>query len=62
MARIPCEQTDMINPNIAALKMDLLLGLNEEKGITLIVVTHDQEVAKHTQRTVRLFDGRVQDE
>jgi putative ABC transport system ATP-binding protein len=42
--------------------MDLLLGLNEEKGITLIVVTHDQEVAKFTQRTVRLFDGRVQDD
>lgn len=42
--------------------MDLLLGLNEEKGITLIVVTHDQEVAKHTQRTVRLFDGRVQND
>ena len=42
--------------------IDLLLGLNEEKGITLIVVTHDQEVAKHTQRTVRLFDGRVQND
>ena len=42
--------------------MDLLLGLNEEKGVTLIIVTHDQEVAKYTQRTVQLFDGRVQDE
>jgi len=42
--------------------MDLLLGLNEEKGVTLIIVTHDPEVAKFTQRTVRLFDGRVQDE
>ena len=42
--------------------MDLLLGLNKEKGVTLIIVTHDPEVAKSTQRTVRLFDGRVQDE
>ena len=42
--------------------MDLLLGLNEEKGVTLIIVTHDQEVAKYTQRTVQLFDGRVQDD
>jgi putative ABC transport system ATP-binding protein len=42
--------------------MDLLLGLNEEKGVTLIIVTHDPEVASFTQRTVRLFDGRVQDE
>jgi putative ABC transport system ATP-binding protein len=42
--------------------MDLLLDLNEEKGVTLIIVTHDPEVASFTQRTVRLFDGRVQDE
>jgi len=42
--------------------MDLLLGLNEEKGVTLIIVTHDPEVAAFTRRTVRLFDGRVKDE
>jgi len=42
--------------------MDLLLDLNKEKGVTLIIVTHDPEVAKLTQRTVQLFDGRVQDE
>ena len=42
--------------------MELLLGLNEEKGVTLIIVTHDPEVASFTHRTVRLFDGRVQDE
>ena len=42
--------------------MDLLLDMNKEKGVTLIIVTHDPEVAKLTQRTIRLFDGRVQDE
>ncbi len=42
--------------------MDLLLSLNKEKGVTLIIVTHDPEVAKLTQRTVQLFDGRVKDE
>ena len=42
--------------------MELLLGLNEEKGVTLIIVTHDPEVASFTHRTVRLFDGRVQDD
>ena len=42
--------------------MDLLLGLNEEKGVTLIIVTHDPEVAKLTQRTVQLFDGMVKNE
>lgn len=39
--------------------MKLLLELNEEKGVTLIIVTHDPEVAAITQRTVQLFDGRV---
>jgi putative ABC transport system ATP-binding protein len=42
--------------------MELLLSLNEEKGVTLIIVTHDSEVAALTQRTVRLLDGKVQDE
>ncbi len=42
--------------------MDLLLGLNKEKKVTLIIVTHDPEVAAFTQRTVRLFDGRVQND
>jgi len=42
--------------------MDLLLGLNEEKGVTLIIVTHDPEVGKMAQRTVHLFDGKVNNE
>ena len=42
--------------------MDLLLELNKEKGVTLIIVTHDPDVAALTQRTIRLFDGKVQHE
>jgi putative ABC transport system ATP-binding protein len=42
--------------------MELLLGLNKEKGVTLIIVTHDPEVAALTERTIQLFDGRVKDE
>ena len=42
--------------------MELLLDLNKEKGVTLIIVTHDPEIAALTQRTVRLFDGRVQND
>ena len=41
--------------------MDLLLGLNKEFGTTLIVVTHDPKIAKHTARTVQLFDGLVKE-
>lgn len=42
--------------------MDLLLSLNEEKGVTLIIVTHDPEVAQSAQRTVHLLDGKVNNE
>jgi putative ABC transport system permease protein len=39
--------------------MKLLRDLNREQGITLIVVTHDQEVADHADRIVRLRDGQI---
>jgi putative ABC transport system ATP-binding protein len=40
--------------------MDLLTEINGS-GITVLVVTHDPEVARRTQRTIRLRDGRVVD-
>ena len=40
--------------------MELLLNLNEEHGTTIIVVTHDPEVAQLTQRVVRIRDGVVE--
>ena len=42
--------------------MELLLGLNKERGVTLIIVTHDPKISELTDRTIRIFDGRVQDE
>lgn len=37
--------------------MDLLFELNNE-GTTIIMVTHDEHIAKTTKRIVRFFDGR----
>jgi putative ABC transport system ATP-binding protein len=37
----------------------LLLGLNESRGTTLVFVTHDPDIAQHTQRIIRLRDGLV---
>jgi len=42
--------------------MELIMGLNQEKGVTLILVTHDLHVANHAQRIVHLLDGRVENE
>ncbi len=39
--------------------MNILLGLNEKHGTTLVFVTHDPEIAVHTQRVIMLKDGRV---
>ena len=39
--------------------MDLLLNLNKEFGTTLIVVTHDPQIAKQTKRVIELYDGLV---
>lgn len=37
--------------------MDILLRLNEELGTTIVMVTHDERMAKKTHRLVRLSDG-----
>ena len=42
--------------------MELLLSLNESRGTTLIIVTHDPEISKQTQRVIRLRDGLVEEE
>jgi putative ABC transport system ATP-binding protein len=42
--------------------MELLLNLNKEHGTTLIIVTHDPEVAGMTQRIVYVRDGVVEKE
>ncbi|MGW8226050.1 MAG: ABC transporter ATP-binding protein [Anaerolineales bacterium] len=41
--------------------MDLLLKLNQDKGTTLIIVTHDPEIAEQTQRVIHIRDGVVSD-
>src|SRR5687768_14759613 len=39
--------------------METLRALNAERGVTIIIVTHDAAVAGRTDRVVRLSDGRV---
>ncbi|MEN6392268.1 MAG: ABC transporter ATP-binding protein [Anaerolineaceae bacterium] len=41
--------------------MELLLGLNKKLGTTLIIVTHDPEIARHASRIIYIRDGRVED-
>ena len=39
--------------------LDLMLGLQRDRGATLILVTHDPSLAAMADRTIRLHDGRV---
>ena len=39
--------------------MKLLLNLTKDRGTTLIIVTHDPNIAEQTQRVIRLRDGEL---
>ena len=38
---------------------DLLFELNKKQGVTLIIVTHDEDLAKLCSRIVRIADGEI---
>ena len=39
--------------------MDLLAGLNRDRGLTIIMVTHEPDMAAYARRLVRFLDGRI---
>ena len=42
--------------------MELLAGLNRERGITILMVTHEADMAAFASRTVHFLDGRIVDD
>lgn len=40
--------------------MDLLRELNEQRGITVLMVTHEPDMAAYAKRTVRFVDGHIE--
>ncbi len=39
--------------------MELLTRLNAESGLTVVMVTHESDIAAYAQRTIRFLDGKV---
>ncbi len=53
------EPTGNLDSKSGAEVMRIFQELNEDRGITIIFVTHEPEIAEHTQRIVRLQDGHI---
>ena len=52
------EPTGNLDSKMGAEVMELLKELNEKDGRTIVMVTHNEDQAKQTTRTIRFFDGR----
>jgi len=51
------EPTGNLDSTMGEEIMDILLYLNEKERCTVVMVTHDENMARKTHRLVRLFDG-----
>jgi putative ABC transport system ATP-binding protein len=40
--------------------MDLLVGFNRARGLTVVMVTHEADMAAYASRTIRFRDGHVE--
>jgi ABC-type lipoprotein export system ATPase subunit len=54
------EPTGNLDSTTTADIMSLLSSLNREQGVTLVIVTHNTEVAAAAQRVITIRDGRIQ--
>ncbi len=52
------EPTGALDSKSGKQVMELFAQLNEE-GVTVIMITHDSEIARHAGRTVDIFDGEI---
>jgi putative ABC transport system ATP-binding protein len=54
------EPTGNLDTKSGAEIIDIFEKLNAEQGITVIFVTHEQNIADHTRRIIRLVDGKLE--
>ena len=53
------EPTGNLDSKCSSEIMELLVSLNSDQGITIIMVTHESDMADYSTRIVRFLDGRL---
>ena len=53
------EPTGALDSKTGRMVMDLFHKLHKEKGITIVLITHSNELAEETQRIITLKDGTI---
>ena len=54
------EPTGNLDSENGRLVLELLTGLNRDLGVTLLLATHDRDIASAASRVVRMRDGRIE--
>lgn len=53
------EPTGSLDSRTSQHIMDLLLEINQREKMTMVIVTHDEKIAKQCQRVIRITDGKI---
>jgi macrolide transport system ATP-binding/permease protein len=56
------EPTGNLDARTSEEVLELFRQLNDKEGVTIILVTHDEDVARYAKRIIRIYDGTVQAE
>ena len=54
------EPTGNLDSVVGGEVLDLLFSLHAERGLTMVIATHDAMVAERCERVVELVDGRLE--
>ena len=54
------EPTGNLDSNCSREIMELIRSLNRERGITILIVTHDSKIASYTNRIIHFVDGKIE--
>ncbi len=55
------EPTGNLDRKNSDMLLEMLLGLNQNEGITIVLVTHNEDIARRVGNIIKLEDGRIQE-